>query len=81
MADTTIVHGVIPLARAVLCLEPDCETVFHVHDGACPRCTSRTFKPIAAWLKAVGNGQPKTAVPEIATARAGTWAYRLLPEW
>jgi len=35
--------AVIPLARAVLCLEADCETIFDVSSATCPRCTSTTL--------------------------------------
>ena len=34
---------VIPLARAVLCLEADCEAIFDVASAACPRCGSETL--------------------------------------
>ena len=42
-----IVHGVIPLESAALCL--DDETIFHVADGRCPRCASEHFAMLA-WL-------------------------------
>lgn len=45
-----LVHGVIPLDRAALCL--DDETIFHVEDAACPRCASPTFVLLAPWLSA-----------------------------
>ena len=45
-----LVHGVIPLARAALCLNDPCDTLFHVADGQCPVCASEHFAPLAVWL-------------------------------
>lgn len=39
----------IPLPQAALCL--DCETVFRLQT-ACPRCGSKTWTLLAAWLEA-----------------------------
>lgn len=53
----------IPLARAMLCLNGDCEAVFPLveidDDGtqitaralACPACGSEAFIPLGAWLR------------------------------
>ena len=47
--------NVIPLARAMLCLNDD--TIWCVDDVAvCPSCGSEHGMPLAAWLAAVESG-------------------------
>ena len=40
----------IPLGRAAVCLNDDCETVFDVTEQTCPRCASAHCGLLTRWL-------------------------------
>ena len=41
----------IPLARAALCLEEGCETIFELGSDACPRCARQTWVVLGRFLR------------------------------
>lgn len=56
----------IPLAQALICLEPDCETISAEYP--CPRCGSREMWPLAKWIKSVKG--PKRELAQLSLLRA-----------
>lgn len=63
-----LVHGILTLGTSALCLEADCEAVFHVSEGACPRCGSRTFAMLGRFLTDRAAARPRLARAAAATA-------------
>lgn len=41
----------LPLSQAVICLEDDCNNVFDIAEGQCPRCASDVSWPLSTWLR------------------------------
>ena len=48
-APATVQSMRLPLGRVALCL--DCEVCFELGTGACPSCGSRTWVPVASFLR------------------------------
>ena len=60
----------IRLARASLCLDLDCNTVFDSSISArCPGCGSAGFFPLAGWLN-VNTTRQEPAPPRLIVPRA-----------
>ena len=60
----------ILLARASLCLDLDCNTVFDSSISArCPGCGSGEFFPLAGWLN-VNTTRQEPATPRLIVPRA-----------
>lgn len=49
MTDQLKIH--IPLDRAMLCCNDDCEAIFEIGPEQCPACTDRNFVPLQALLE------------------------------
>jgi hypothetical protein len=53
MNERVLAQDWIPLRKAVLCLNGECETIFPVASIQCPACGGSACMPLQTWLKTV----------------------------